>query len=574
MTIIELLHSVGIRRKARSPGAILEFPQRVTSQGPFRSRRAVAEAPDLLVVLHPGSTRFAAGKLRAALESACRERGLRHRVVEIPDSRGGDGVVRRQIARAIREGCTRIVAAGGDGTVGLVAQSLARRRNSAPRISLGIIPAGTTNVLAHELGLPMDLDRAIAVIAEADRAIDVDAMLVGRRYVLTQVGVGPDALMIRHTSRDGQEKLGRIAYMVTFLRRAARFRARPFTLKVDGQVTRESAWQIVVANAGSLGSPPFTWGPRIDPTDGALDLCVFNVHRPSDFGKILWRLLRNRHQKDENTRFYRVHDRAHLDTGRPLLVQGDGEIIGRTPITVRLIPSAVRILVAKAVEGTLPADAPLRATPPSSPLPVTVGEEMERMIAQRSRAWALQGPMSHPIAAMEALDAAVFLRLNSISLGAFSDWALEVVSRFLHYGEGWVVAVLVILLFDFTKGVHTALAVLPALWFTMITVNVILKRVFRRKRPFIAFVDARVIGPRPRDFSFPSGHTAAGFAGALLLSFYVPAGAPLFYLFAVAVGFSRIYLGVHYPSDVLMGAFSGTLLALVYHALIRLILGG
>lgn len=573
MTIIELLHSVGIRRKARLPGTILEFPQRVAPRGRPRSQQAVAEAPDLLVVLHPGSTRFAAGMLRAAVESACLERGLRHRVVEIPDSRGGDGVVRRQIARAIREGCTRIVAAGGDGTVGLVAQSLARRRETAPRISLGIIPAGTTNVLAHELGIPMDLGRAIAVIVEADHAIDVDAMLVGRRYVLTQVGVGPDALMIRHTSRQGQEKLGRVAYMVTFLRRAARFRSRPFTLKVDGQVTRERAWQIVVANAGSLGSPPFTWGPHIDPTDGALDLCVFNVHRPHDFGKILWRLLRNRHQKDKNTRFYRVHDRVHLDTGRSVLVQGDGEIIGRTPVTVRLIPSAVRILVAKAVEGTLPADAPPQEPPPS-PTPATVGGEMERMIAQRSRAWALQGPMSHPLAAMEALDAAVFLRLNSVSLGAFWDWALEAISRFLHYGEGWVVGVLVLLLFDLTKGVRVALAVLPALWFTMITVNVVLKRAFRRRRPFIAFVDARVIGPRPRDFSFPSGHTAAGFAGALLMSLYVPAGAPLFYVFALAVGFSRIYLGVHYPSDVLMGAFSGTVLALAYHAVIRLLLGG
>ena len=55
---------------------------------------------------------------------------------------------------------------------------------------------------------------------------------------------------------------------------------------------------------------------------------------------------------------------------------------------------------------------------------------------------------------------------------------------------------------------------------------------------------------------------------------FAPDWAPLFYLFALAVSFSRIYLGVHYPSDVLMGAFSGTILAVAYRALIQMLLAG
>ena len=58
----------------------------------------------------------------------------------------------------------------------------------------------------------------------------------------------------------------------------------------------------------------------------------------------------------------------------------------------------------------------------------------------------------------------------------------------------------------------------PVIGLTMLTVNYPLKHFFRRRRPFIAFVKARVFGTRPRDFSFPSGHAAAGFAGAAILA--------------------------------------------------------
>jgi undecaprenyl-diphosphatase len=147
-------------------------------------------------------------------------------------------------------------------------------------------------------------------------------------------------------------------------------------------------------------------------------------------------------------------------------------------------------------------------------------------------------------------------------------------SRFIHYGEGWAVVVLVILLIDLRRGLEAAVIALPALWATMITVNVVLKRIFRRRRPFLSYVKARVIGPRPRDFSFPSGHAAAGFAGAVLLGMFLPRWAPLFYLFAMAVCFSRIYLGVHYPSDVLMGAFAGSVLAVAFRAIVQMLLAG
>jgi diacylglycerol kinase (ATP) len=553
---------------------------------PERARRPGSErAPDILVVHNPGAPRFSAADLRSALDEVLGPLGLRHHVHEVPP-REAESAVRRHVARALRDGCRRIVAAGGDGTVSMVAQCLVRHRDAEVPISLGIIPVGTTNVLARELGIPMGLKEAIAAAASTDHAIQLDAIQVGRRFVFTQVGIGPDALMIRDTPRAGQERFGRLAYMLTFARRAFGYRPRWFTIRMDGHVVHERAWQLIAANVGSVGAPPFTYGPRIDPTDGAVDLCVYNVRRKRDYGKVVWRILAGRHRRDDHTRFHRFRERVVIESNRPALVQGDGEIIGTTPVTLRVIPQALRVLVARAVEGTVGHDT--RNSPPESdpeaqasaagettpPTGDSVGADVERMMAQHSRTWALQGVLRHPFAAVEALDAAIFLRVNNLFFGAVTDKVLWFFSRFFHYGEGWVVVVLVMVLVDLRSGLRTAAVALPALWATMLTVNLVLKKVFRRRRPFIAFVKARVIGPRPRDFSFPSGHSAAGFAGAVLLGSHAPTWAPLFYLFALAVGFSRIYLGVHYPSDVAMGALAGSILAVAYQALIRLILGG
>jgi undecaprenyl-diphosphatase len=154
------------------------------------------------------------------------------------------------------------------------------------------------------------------------------------------------------------------------------------------------------------------------------------------------------------------------------------------------------------------------------------------------------------------------------------DRCLILLSRFMHLGEGWALVAAILLLADFHTAWRAIATALPSLWITMLAVNYPLKSVFRRRRPFLAFVKARVLGPRPLDTSLPSGHTAAAFAGALLFSSYTPAWSPLYYLLAVLIGFSRIYLGVHYPSDVVLGALSGTVLAAVCRAILHAALPG
>ena len=530
---------------------------------------------DVLIVVNPGMTRYPPEKVLAALEGALGKAGLRYRIFEIPREGEVRPAVLREVARALEEDCDRVLAVGGDGTVSMVAEGMARSEGPCASAALGIIPAGTANVLARELGIPVSLEAAIANAIETRQSLTLDAIQVGNRFLLTQIGIGPDAQMIRDTSRESQARLGRMAYVGNFLRRSFRQRSRRFHLSLDGHTLHARAWEILVANVGSMGSPPFTWGPRIDPTDRVLDLCIYDVRSPADYVRLAWRLLVGRHRRDESTRFFRVRESVVIESDRPALVQGDGEVLGTTPVTVRIVPEAVRVLVHREVEQKEAEPSVTAATAEAGAgNGDSVSGDVEKMLAQHSRTWVLQGWLKHPVAALEALDAALFLRANALSLGSAVDRGARILSDTMRHGEAWGVILLAMIAVDASSGLRVAAEAVPVIGLTMLTVNYPLKSFFRRRRPFLAFVKARVVGTRPRDFSFPSGHAAAGFAGALILGAHAPAFAPLFYALAVLVSLSRVYLGVHYLSDITFGAFLGASIAAIYRGIFFWVLNG
>jgi undecaprenyl-diphosphatase len=172
------------------------------------------------------------------------------------------------------------------------------------------------------------------------------------------------------------------------------------------------------------------------------------------------------------------------------------------------------------------------------------------------------------MAPLQALDTRAFLAINHLPHTRLSDGFFVTLTNIMNAGGGWLLILLAAAAFDKPRGPRALRSVLPPLWMTTIIVEYPVKFYFRRQRPFIDIVQAVAVGRKPGTYSFPSGHTASAFAGALLLTRQYPHLVPLWYTIAALTGFSRTYLGAHYPGDVLSGALFGSALAEVSRRII------
>jgi undecaprenyl-diphosphatase len=152
-------------------------------------------------------------------------------------------------------------------------------------------------------------------------------------------------------------------------------------------------------------------------------------------------------------------------------------------------------------------------------------------------------------------DRRLFHLINGLPHSRTSDRYVSVISD-LGEGLGWVAGGMALAMLGGPKGRRAGLATAFASLAATYIVQARVKPLFRRVRPFVNR-EARVVGLKPPDHSFPSGHTASSFAGATALAFFYPKAAPLLYALATGVGASRVHLGVHFPSDAAVGGVIG-----------------
>jgi diacylglycerol kinase (ATP) len=266
--------------------------------------------------------------------------------------RSGD--VRRFARDAATAGVDAVAIYGGDGSVMEAASGL-----MGSKVPLGILPGGTANCMANELGIPIPLDKACRLInSESSKVRTVDLGQSGDRYFALRIGAGHSAEEVKGADRNLKDKFGPMAYWISSIKALRQPTISHYLLDLDGEQVESEGLTCLIANSGNLGAPGLSFSSDIDVSDGLLDVLVI---RNKDIDSVI-SLLNSvaGHQADTLSLPHWKAKEVTLVADPPQAVQGDGEIWGETPISARVVPEAVRVIVPGETMTNEPAKLPLR----------------------------------------------------------------------------------------------------------------------------------------------------------------------------------------------------------------------
>jgi diacylglycerol kinase (ATP) len=250
---------------------------------------------------------------------------------------------RAMTRQAVAEEVDLVIGAGGDGTIRSVADVLAQTG-----IPLGLVPAGTGNLLARNLDLPLEEVDAIDVALDGQqRPIDLVKITVDDRapeHFAVMAGIGIDAMIMDETNEDLKDKVGSAAYFVAAAKALGRL---PIRLKVqldNDRPVRRYAMLCVIGNVGTLRGN-LTLIPGASPDDGLLDLYIASPRRFRHWAKLALRLITRRPKKDDQVdqrKGRRVRIKIHGKDNYQL----DGDVVGEsTTLDAEIQPGALTICV-------------------------------------------------------------------------------------------------------------------------------------------------------------------------------------------------------------------------------------
>jgi diacylglycerol kinase family enzyme len=292
-------------------------------------------AAAVLIVFNPAAGAGHRRRLSRAL-GALLARGLRP---ELAETRGPGDAEALARAAALR-GVAVVVAAGGDGTIAEVASGLA-----GSSAALGVLPLGTANVLAWELGVPPSPERAAQVVAEGRPVLlrpGFARFAGGRERLFVQMlGAGFDAAVVAHLDLGLKRRIGRAAYVLQSLRELPRYRFPPLAVELDGVPMAAAS---VIITKGRLYAGRYSIAPMARPAEPGFQVVLFR--RPGALQAALAGLalplgLIPRLPGVE----IRPAGRIRLSAGGAVPVQADGDPAGYLPVEVTDAAGLLRILL-------------------------------------------------------------------------------------------------------------------------------------------------------------------------------------------------------------------------------------
>jgi diacylglycerol kinase (ATP) len=237
--------------------------------------------------------------------------------------------------RAIEEGFSRIVAAGGDGTVSQVANGLV-----GSNATLGVLPMGSVNVFAMELGLPsQNLQRCWDIIEDTNVRL-VDLPSANGRYFVQLAGVGLDAQVVKETSLAFKRSFGPLSYLISAAHIAAR---QPPKLFIESEHTSVEEGSFVLIGNGRLYGGPFPFFKHAIIDDGLFDVVVFKRLGYLEIVKYLQDVVFSSDIKAPEIEYFQTRQ-LRITSEQDVPLELDGELAGNCPVDFRIRARALRVL--------------------------------------------------------------------------------------------------------------------------------------------------------------------------------------------------------------------------------------
>jgi diacylglycerol kinase (ATP) len=238
--------------------------------------------------------------------------------------------------RAIAGGYDLVVGYGGDGTQHEIANAV-----MGNNIIMGVLPGGTGNGFANELGIPKSLAEAAEVLCTSRKLRKTDIVQLGDSYFIQRlyVGIEPE----QQTSREMKDKYGTMAYAITAYERRKDQKQVNYRITVDGKVIEMPANKVYVVNAAQSGTGIAVTGKYSRSDDGLLEVFVLDLKTLETISAAAGRMLNISSEIAE--KFIWQGKEITIETEPDQPVWTDGEYTGRTPVTMKVIPGGLKVVV-------------------------------------------------------------------------------------------------------------------------------------------------------------------------------------------------------------------------------------
>jgi diacylglycerol kinase (ATP) len=293
--------------------------------------------PKTYIVLNPVAGVSEPGAVRARIEGTLQEHDIPFEVYETTGKE--DENIKQLVREAVEQGFKLFISAGGDGTLSNVIDGLV-----GSNIPLVIIPTGTWNALARALDIPLQVEPAIDLLFQSHRIQTIDAMEVNQSYFVLSVSAGIGAMTMQDVERKDKRRLGKLADLRKAMSELLEFRSFPFEVKIDDTVTSFRAAELMVANTSILGLKALRLDPNIRMDDGKLNVCRIYANTVTEYLKLGLSMLRGDQDRNWNVLCLEASNQVEIRSRERLPVQGDGELIGQLPVTVKLRPKAIQVV--------------------------------------------------------------------------------------------------------------------------------------------------------------------------------------------------------------------------------------